>query len=113
MQLDFAKMGFAPYPRGQLRAALMQMRAERYSAMPENAVDEIVDLACHAAESGRHAMLQVIDRASSFQVAVTAIGPAASLLAHDLKLLAEGLERAAAVTGLHHEVRNIGGQANG
>ena len=114
MQATFAMMAFAPYPRAQLRAQLMQMRAERCSEMPLEAVDEIVDLACHAAESGRQAMLQVNDRASSWPVATTAIGPATSLLAHDLKLLTEGLRHAAAAAGLHYEIRNIGGaQAHG
>jgi hypothetical protein len=113
MRAEFATMGFAPYPKAQLRAQLLQMRAERTPNMPLEAVEEIVDLACHAAETGRRAMLEVIDRASSWRIATTAIGPATSLLAHDLQLLTEGLQHAAAAAGLHHEIRNIGGQARG
>lgn len=113
MRSDFATMPFAPYPRRELRAHLVKMRSANSSPMPDAAIDEIVDLACHAAESGRRAMLEVVDRAADHRVSITAIGIAASLLAHDLRLMMDGLEQAARASGLHFEKSTLGVQAHG
>jgi hypothetical protein len=112
---DFATLSMPCYPRAEIRAQLVNMRAANNSPMPDAAIDEIVDLACHAAQSGRQAMLQVIDRASDYRVSVTAVGIASSLMAHDMKLLIEGLQHAAQHVGLHFESTTIsaGGQAHG
>lgn len=81
--------------------------------MPDAAIDEIVDMACHAAESGRRSMLEAIDRSSDRRIAMTAIGIAGSLLARDLELLKEGLEFAAKQSGLHFERSTLEVQAHG
>lgn len=111
MRSDFATIKFAPHPRTELRKHLIARAAG--SKMPDAAVDEIVDMACHAAESGRRAMLETIDRSSDSRIAMTAIGIAGSLLAHDLELLKEGLQFAATQTGLHFEVGTLEVKAHG
>lgn len=113
MLSNFATMAFPPYPRRELRAQIVGLRQRTGSPMPDDAIDEIVDIACHAAEVGRRAMLEVIDRASDPRVSTTAVGIAGSLLAHDLRLLAEGLQHAAKVTGAHFETSTLKVQANG
>lgn len=113
MPSDFRTLTFAPYPRAELRQHLVNMRTANNSPMPDAAIDEIVDLACHAAISGRTAMLEVIDRASDYRVSITAVGIASSLMAHDMKIFIEGLQHAAEHCGLHFESSRVGGQANG
>jgi nitrogen-specific signal transduction histidine kinase len=113
MTNGFAPMAFPPYPRRELRQHLVKMRAATNSPMPDAAMDEVVDLACHAAECRRKAMLEVIDRASDHRVSTTAVGIASSLLAHDIKILIAGLQHAATEVGLHYESTTIEGRAHG
>lgn len=115
MSSSLASVVFAPPPRRELRQHLVNMRAANNSPMPDAAIDEIVDLSCHAAEIGRKAMLEVIDRASDYRVSITAAGIASSLMAHDMKIFIEALQEFAAHTGLHYEATTIvaGGQAHG
>lgn len=113
MPLVFADIAFPPAPRPELRAKLRSLRAERASSMPDSAIEEIVDIACHAAETGRKAMLEVLDRSSDYRVSITAAGIAASILQADLKALIEGLEAGASATGLHFETATLEVQAHG
>ncbi len=113
MPSDFAAMPFAPYPRVELRAHLVRMRAANNSPMPDAAIEEIVDLACHAAETARLGLLEVVDRASDHRVSITAIGIATSLLAHDCELIKEALQHAAVANGLHFETGTLKVQAHG
>lgn len=113
MPTNFATIDFAPHPRHQIRQHILGMRAKNNSPMPDAAVEEIVDIALHAAESGRRAMLEVIDRASDTRVSISAISIAASLLGHDMKTLIGGLEDAAKKVGLHFESATLGAQAHG
>ena len=114
MTSTLASVSFPPAPRRELRQHLVNMRAANNSPMPDAAIDEIVDLACHAAESGRKAMLEVIDRASDHRVSITAVGIASSLMAHDMKIFIELLQEFAAASGIHFEQSTIvaGGQAH-
>lgn len=107
MPTDFSALSFPPYPRAELRAHLVKMRAANNSPMPDAAVDEIVDLACHAAESSRRTMLETIDRSSDPRVSLTAVGIASSLMAHDMKIFIEGLQEMAQQFGLHFESSRI------
>jgi hypothetical protein len=115
MPHGLASVHFAAHLRRELRQHLVNMRTANNSPMPDAAIDEIVDIACHAAESGRKAMLEVIDRASDPRVSITAVGIASSLLAHDMKIFIEALQEFAATSGLHYESTTIsaGGQAHG
>jgi hypothetical protein len=110
---SFAATKFAPYPRRELRAHIMQLRQRTGSNMPDAAVDEIVDIACHAAESGRRAMLETLDRASDPRIANTAIGLASSLLASDLNFHNQAVKEFAKQSGLHFEEARLEVQADG
>lgn len=113
MSDPYETLAFQPYPRREIRAHLCGVRQRTGSSMPDAAIDEIVDIACHAAETGRRAMLAVIDRASDPRIATTAVGIAVSLLAHDLKLMTEGFQYAAQKVGAHYETATVEVQAHG
>lgn len=113
MSDPYETLVFPTYPRQQIRAHLVDVRKRTGSAMPDAAIDEIVDLACHAAETGRRAMLAVIDRASDPRISTTAVGIAVSLLAHDLNLMTEGFLHAAQTVGAHYETATVGVPAHG
>lgn len=92
----FATLEFADYPRADLRAHLLSLGG----SIPASAVDEIVDIACHAADTARRSMVEVLDRASNPLISMTAFGLAASLAAHDAETMKSGLKATAQSTGL-------------
>lgn len=93
--MAFADLPFPDYPRSALRKIL----AEGSKAPPQH-LDEIVDIACHAAGSARRSMLEVLDRSSDPRIAITAIGMANSLVRADAERLEEALREGAAAAGL-------------
>lgn len=111
--MQFSTISFEDYPRQELRDHLLGMRAQTGSPMPLSAIDEIVDLACHAAERSRSAALEVLDRASDPRISNTAIGLAFSLIASDCKTIEAALRLYASETGKPLFVGSIGGQAHG
>ncbi|WP_338445925.1 hypothetical protein V5F89_12320 [Pelagerythrobacter marensis] len=92
----FATLEFPDFPRADLRAHLLSCEGN----IPASAVDEIVDIACHAAASARTSMLEVLDRASNPMISMTAFGLAASLALHDAERMREGLKAAAQREGV-------------
>jgi len=88
MPLDLKQMKWPEYPRAGIRATLLQN-----SMVPLQHVDEVVDLACHAAETARKSMLEVLERSSSPMVELTAVGLANSLVANNTQILLEGARR--------------------
>lgn len=80
MPSPFSTIDFGDFPRADLRLAMVRTFAQAGKSLPPGAADEVVDLACHAADSGMRSLLEVVDRGSSFGVQNTAIGLAASLL---------------------------------
>lgn len=93
--MKFGTIEFAAFPRAELRKLL----ASQVQTPPQY-IDEVVDLAVHAADCGSRAMLEVLDRASHPGVSVTAIGMAASLLRSRLEMLEAGLKEGAKHAGL-------------
>lgn len=65
----------------KVRAALRR-QLTGFGQVPDEYVDEIVDLAMHAVESARQTLVDTLERASDPRVTITAMGPAFSLLAH-------------------------------
>ena len=100
---------FADYPRNELRAILRRNRDANASGMPDSAIEEIVDLACHAAASARQSMLDTLDRASDGRITRTALGLATSLVASDCKKFEEALRSYAEANGkpLHVETVTV------
>ena len=96
---------FPPYPRAEIRAKIDEVRKRENSPMPDAALDEIVDLALHAAATARQTMFDVLARASDPRISHTAIGVAGGLLASDLRHLQGALEDWARETGkpMYHE----------
>ena len=113
--MPLADLKFADYPRRELRAGLQASVRDHGSAMPEYALDEIVDLACHAAAASRRAMLEVLDRASDSRMTPTAVGLAISLIASDCEAFEGALRHYAKSTGAVFEAKSvkIGGAAHG
>lgn len=111
----FSSLEFAEYPRAEIRALIDGFRQSTDSAMPATAVDEIVDIALHAAQSARSAMFRVLDSASQPAITVTAVGIATSLLKSDLEKIADGIAAYATQSGasLHRASVHVGGQAHG
>lgn len=99
MDHRFATIEWPDYPRRELRAKLVDHAREANSPMPPAAIDEIVDLACHAAALARRAMLEAIDRTIDPRVATTAVGLASSLVRHDCGQLEEALKAYASQSG--------------
>lgn len=73
MALNFHDMQPAPWPRTELRTALV-------AVIPADKVDEVIDLACHAADSARHQLFAVSDRAVEGSVKMAALTLATSLI---------------------------------
>lgn len=94
--MKFASLEFPKPSRSEIRAILHATKPE---GMPDSAVNEITDIALHAAEQARTKLLEVIDTASSPGISTPAFSIAVSLLAADC----EGLKAAI------HEI----GQASG
>jgi len=90
---------FPDYPRRELRAALQASVRASGSPMPETAMDEIVDLAVHAAGSARRAMIETVERASDPRMVKTASGLAISLIASDCQMFENALRAYAKATG--------------
>jgi hypothetical protein len=82
----FAAHWPAEPPRAELRATILAVHRENGVELPEGALDEVVDIACHAAVEARSAFLRVLG-SSRIAVGLTALGPAAALLRHDLDFL--------------------------
>tara|TARA_R110002072_G_scaffold38314_3_gene110881 strand:- start:2546 stop:2878 length:333 start_codon:yes stop_codon:yes gene_type:complete len=99
MPLCLTSIDFPAHPRRQLRACLEEQRIASGSQMPAAAVDEAVDLACHAAESARRTMFEILDRASDPRITTTSIGLAISLLSSDCARIEAGLRDYAEQTG--------------
>ncbi len=113
--MGFSKLQFAPYPRNELRQHIDRIRVSSNSPMPAAAVDEVADLACHAAQTARDALMRVLDSASHPAIANTAIGIAASLLRSDMDRIEAGLREFSENTGAPFFCGTItvGGQAHG
>ncbi len=113
--MAFSDLKFPEHQRAQLRAHLEGIRVSTGSPMPPAAVDEIVDLACHAAAEARKAMFRVLDTASHRAVATTAVGIAASLLKADLEQIEAGIRSYAEERGsqIFETTVQIGVQAHG
>lgn len=92
---SYATLSFLDYPRAELRAHLVKT-----SSCPPEHIDEVVDIACHAAASARLTLLETIDRAGSWRISTTAIGIAVSLLQHDMEMLRAGLIDTAKTFGI-------------
>lgn len=88
MALHFRDMHPAPWPRAELRAALAK-------TIPAARIDEVIDLACHAAESARHQLFAVADRAVNPAVKMAALTLATSLIAAE----AERMQKAFRAVG--------------
>lgn len=108
-------MKWPDYPRAQIRDRIDAMRRTTGSPMPAIAVDEIVDIALHAAASARLAMMETLDRASEPAVATTALGIAASMVKADMDHLEGALTKYAEAKGkpLFRERIMMGGPAHG
>jgi hypothetical protein len=104
--MSFAAIRFPEYPRAEIRAGIAAQ-----SNAPDWAIDQIVDIACHAAASGRRTMLETVDRASDHRVAHTALGIAVSLLKSDADNLIKSLQKYAAETGHEASEFVVGGAA--
>ncbi len=96
MKSLFSTIEFADYPRAAIRAHLLGLGGN----IPPACVDEIVDIACFAADSARRQMMAVLDRSSDPRVATTAIGLAVSLAISDMERLQVGLAAFAKSAGL-------------
>ncbi|WP_454599095.1 hypothetical protein [Qipengyuania sp. SM2507] len=106
MPLNLSSMEFPEPPRRQLRAYLNETRLASGSTMPPSAVDEAVDIACHAVESARRTFFETLDRASDPRITTTALGIANSLLKADCERIEEGLRAYAEASGAaFHETR--------
>ena len=97
------------YPRAALRAKLLELHAANGITPPDGAVDEIVDLACHAAASARTAMFTVLASASDPRSAISAIGPAASFLGHTIDVIRAAQKDFAEAAGLDFTETTIPG----
>lgn len=89
--MKFGTFPLATPPRTEVRAMLVQ-----YKAVPADYLDEVTDLAIHAAERGARALLETIDHSGSLLVKLTAVGIATAILRNQLEVLDEGLVSAAA-----------------
>ena len=78
--MDLTKISFPEPPRSKLRAHLQAPLCE--AGQPN--IDEIVDIAIHAAVQARQTLLQVLQYPSNPSVTATATGIAASLVAVDM-----------------------------
>jgi hypothetical protein len=92
--MKFSRITFPKRPRTEILAMLV---AE--SDVPADKLDEVVDLACHAAAAAREKALEVVDSSSNPQVAMTAIGIAFSLLKYDAKDMLSALQEFAKERG--------------
>ncbi|MDG6079779.1 hypothetical protein E3U23_11320 [Erythrobacter litoralis] len=113
--MSFEHLELPDYPRRELREQIRKTAAQNGSGITPAAIDEVVDLACHAAESSRKAAFAVLDRASDPRISTTAVGIAFSLIAHDCEAMRSALEFAASATGkkFTNMTLKVGGQANG
>lgn len=113
--MAFSTLEFASYPRAEIRQHVDKIRVSSNSPMPATAVDEIADLACHAAATGRSALMRVLDGASHAGVSGTALGIAASLLKSDMERIQSALQQYSQDSGtpFFNETITIGGQSNG
>ena len=83
---------FPQYPSTRIKA---EIRAAQGHSIPREAVDEIVDIACHAAVQARRTLLQVLSYPNDLRVTKTATGIALSLLNQDLTVMLEAVKAAA------------------
>lgn len=103
----FGDLPASDYPREKIRATLLAAGA------PPQHVDEVVDIACHASASARKTMLEVLDRASEYRVALIAIGIAVALVRTEAEWLEQGLKHAAAAAGLKTFEGRLQGESDG
>ncbi|MFC3097348.1 hypothetical protein [Alteraurantiacibacter palmitatis] len=84
--MTLSSLTFPDFPR-QLVRALLIGNAE----LDPGKADMIVDIAIHAVESGRRAMLEVLDRPDNFAISISALSLANSMLSHSLERLQDAL----------------------
>jgi hypothetical protein len=102
------------YPRAELRAKILELHAANGTTLPAGAIDEIVDLACHAAATARTSLFTVLASCSDPRTAITAIGPAIGMLGADLGVIRDAQEDFAKVLGIPFvETTLKGGRAHG
>ena len=99
MPFVLSSLDFPEHPRRELRAYLNDTRIASGSQMPAAAVDEAVDLACHAAQCARRTLLETLDRSSDPRIVTTSLGLAISLLSNDCKRIEAGLRSYAESSG--------------
>lgn len=68
--------------------------------VPPQHVDEITDVAVHAANTARDALLNVLRRCSSQEIWITAIGPAIGVNKTFLDIMEDNVKRFAADGGM-------------
>lgn len=90
--MRLSDMALPDFPRAAI-AAFLRGQMTQHGIDPANA-DLITDLAIHAAERGRMAILQAVEPAPSVTVQLSALHLALSLIQLDAKAIAEALERA-------------------
>jgi hypothetical protein len=106
--------GWPDYPRAELRARIVELHAANGTTVPADAIDEIVDLACHAAASARTSLFTVLASCSDPRIAITAVGPAIGMLGGDLSVITEAQEDFAKMIGAPFAVTTIkGARAHG
>lgn len=82
------------------------------TAVPPDLIDEVVDLAVHAAVSSFESCMAIAGRTSPDpRIGMTATGPALSLLIFLATQAVESLKEAARAEGMAHGEFNIGGRA--
>lgn len=102
------------YPRAALRAKILELHAANGTTVPANVIDEIVDLACHAAASARTTLFTVLASCSDPRTAITACGPAIGMLGADLGVIRDAQEDFAKTLGIPFVETSLAGvQAHG
>lgn len=86
--MDLTNLPAAPWPRAQIRAAVQKVVCAEH-------VDEVVDLACHAADSAIRQTLVVSDRAPDPRVKLAALSLALSLVTAEAQRLNQAFQSAA------------------
>lgn len=92
---------------GQEAELRRQMRLQMAGIVPAQHVDEVIDLAIHAAREAIGSLEAVTDRASSPSVTMAAFVPALGILAGVCQTLSDSAREFAASKGMRHVERNL------
>lgn len=80
--------------------ARASLRAAVQPHVPNQVVDEVIDLTMHAVQESKHALIRVASGASSDKVRLCVIGIAVSVTITELQNLQEKLEKEAKSQGM-------------